>query len=128
VANFANLKYSYMVEDILKVQKELEGNFIKLQPSVEKAALELYKTDPKLLTQYLTGYSVTNAEMAVSRWKELGEFLITKYNDGYVKDENGRPQEKGYPETWLREVLKARPDQFRLPEKKESVPESKLVD
>ncbi len=128
VANFANLKYSYMVEDILKVQKELEGNFIKLQPSVEKTALELYKTDPELLTRYLTGYSVTNAEMAVSRWKELGEFLITKYNDGYVKDENGRPQEKGYPETWLREVLKARPDQFRLPEKKEDVPESKLVD
>lgn len=127
VANFANLKYSYMVKDIQKVQRELEGNFIKLQPSVEKTALELYETDPKLMTRYLTDYSITKAELVVTRWKELGEHLITKYNDGYVKDENGRPQEKGYPETWLREVLKSRPDQFRLPEKKEDVPESKLV-
>ena len=58
----------------------------------------------------------------------MGENLITKYNDGYVLDENGRAQEKGYPEIWLREVVKSRPDQFRLPEKKEEVPETKLVD
>ena len=64
----------------------------------------------------------------VSRWRELGEHLITKYNDGYVQDENGRAQEKGYTESWLREVVKSRPDQFRLPEKKEEVPEARLVD
>ena len=53
---------------------------------------------------------------------------MTKYNDGYVQDENGRAQEKGYPETWLREVVKSRPDQFRVPEKEEEIPETKLVD
>ena len=66
--------------------------------------------------------------MIVEKWRELGEFLITKYNDGYVKDENSRPQEQGYPESWLREVLNARPNQFLLKKKQEPVPESKLVD
>ncbi|OGC83788.1 MAG: hypothetical protein A2W07_00460 [candidate division Zixibacteria bacterium RBG_16_43_9] len=114
VANYANLKYSYMVPEIQAVQKDIEGNFLALQPTVEKTALELEKTDPRLLTRYLTDYSVENAEMVVSRWKELGEHLITKYNDGYVQDENGEPEEKGYLENWLREVLKSKPDQFRL--------------
>jgi len=50
----------------------------------------------------------------VKRYRELGELLIRKYNDGYVQDEKGRPQEVGYPEPWYREVIRARPDQFRI--------------
>jgi dipeptidase len=125
VANYANLKYSYMLPEIQAVQKNIEGTFLTLQPVVEKTAVDLANSDPKLLTHYLTDYSVTQAEKVVARWKELGEYLITKYNDGYVKDEKGKPQEKGYPETWLREVLKSRPDQFRLPQEKEEVSKSK---
>ena len=47
------------------------------------------------------------------RWRELAEALFTKYNDGYVKDDKGEPQELGYPESWLREVVKARPRRSR---------------
>jgi len=114
VANFANLKYSYMKEDIQKVQTDLEGTLLALQPTTEKTAIALAKSDPKLLTRYLTDYSVSHAEEVVKRWRELGEFLIVKYNDGYVKDENGRPQELGYPEGWRREVVGSRPEQFKL--------------
>ncbi len=116
VANFANLKYSYMKEDIQQVQRELEGNFLTLQPTIEKTALALAESDPEQMTKYLTDYSVTHAENAVRRWKELGEFLICKYNDGYVKDEDGRPRARGYPESWLRKGIEARPEQFRLPQ------------
>jgi dipeptidase len=115
VANFANLKYSYMVKDIQKVQSTIENQFLSLQPVVEKTALDLFKTDPALLIQYLTNYSVSQGEMVVKRWIELGEFLITKYNDGYVKDENGRPRSLGYPSEWLKAVLKSKPKQFKLP-------------
>jgi len=110
------------------VQKEIEETSLALQPFVETTAVDLARRDPKLMTRYLTDYSLSHAELVVSRWRELGEHLITKYNDGYVKDENGRPQEKGYPETWLREVLKSRPDQFLLKPKEPEVPESRLVD
>ena len=128
VANFANLRYSAMIQDIQAVQYDIENNFITLQPSVEKTALELSKSNPGLLTRYLTDYSCTNAQMVVSRWKGLGEYLICKYNDGYIKDEKGKPKGEGYPEEWLREVVKSRPEQFRLIQKAPTIPESKLVD
>ncbi|MCK4431599.1 MAG: C69 family dipeptidase [Candidatus Aminicenantes bacterium] len=115
VANIANLKYSYMIKDIQKVQTTLEGNFITMQPIIEKIALELSKSDPKLLTQFLTDYSVSHGEQVAKRWIELGEYLLTKYNDGYVKDERGRPRGVGYPSEWLKEVLRSKPEQFKLP-------------
>lgn len=116
VANYANLRYSYMIEDIKAVQADLEGYSLALQPAIENTALELAKTNPELMTRFLTDYSVRQGEMVVDRWRELGEFLLCKYNDGYIKDEDGRPQEVGYPEGWLRDVLKLRPEQFKLPE------------
>jgi len=128
VSNFANLKYSFMEPEILAVQKEIESSLIALQPAVEKTALALYESDPELMIRYLTDYSIVQAESAVERWRELGRHLITKYNDGYVKDENGRPREKGYPDSWLEKVIKERPDQFKLPVKEKAVPESELID
>ncbi len=125
-ANFANLKYSYMVKDIQKVQSELEGQFLSLQPVIEKTALELLKTDPGLVKRYLTNYSVSQGDMVVKRWIELGEYLITKYNDGYVKDEKGRPRSLGYPSAWLKEVLRSKPGQFKLPQWGEEKKDSQL--
>ena len=104
-----------MVKDIQSVQKALEGQMISLQPVIEKTALELNQADPELLVEYLTNYSVMQGENVVKRWIELGEFLITKYNDGYVKDENGRARGRGYPSQWLETVLKSNPQQFKLP-------------
>lgn len=128
VSNYANLKYSYMIKDIQQVQGELEGNFLALQPAVEKTAMELLKSDPELARRYLTDYSVSHGELVTKRWRELGEALVRKYNDGYVQDKPGEPGEKGYPQDWLDTVEKNRPGHFKLPEKKNDKPESKLVD
>ena len=128
VSNYANLRYRDMVPEIQAVQREIEGNFLALQPAVEKTALELYNTNQELMGRYLTDYCTMRAELVHKRWRQLGEDLITKYNDGYVKNEQGMPVEQGYPETWLRRVIKKRPEQFRLPEAKAGVPKSRLVD
>ncbi len=127
VSNFANLKYSFMEPEIQAVQKEFEGNCMAMQPVFEKTALALHKSDPRLMTRYLTDYSVSRGQSLVDRWRKLGEHLIVKYNDGYVKDENGRPREKGYPQDWLKRVVKERPGQFQLPERKTADAESKLI-
>lgn len=116
VSNYAGLKYSYMSSDIQAVQYELEKQFLDLQSAVEKTAVTLFKEDPQLMKAYLTDYSVQHAEDVVRKWKDLGEYLLTTYNDGYVKDENGRVTEKGYPESWLRAVLQQRPEHYRLPD------------
>jgi dipeptidase len=128
VANYTNLRYADMKTDIQAVQSKLEGQFLALQPAVEKTALELAKSDPQLLKQYLTDYSVSHAETVVKRYRELGEYLITKYNDGYVQDPKGRPHEQGYPESWLRDVLRQRAEQYKIPEKTNASPESRLID
>jgi dipeptidase len=115
VANFSHLRFKDMAADIRKVQGELEGDFLDLQPVIEKSAVEILDKNPELAVQFLTNYSVSQGEMVVKRWIELGEFLICKYNDGYVKDENGRPRSLGYPPEWLKIVLELKPDQFKLP-------------
>lgn len=113
VANLANLRYADMVPEIIKVQHDIEGHLLALQPAVERTAVELIKTDPELARRYLSDFSVSHAEDAVQRWRALGEHLLTRYNDGYVAEE-GQDPERGYPGSWLREVIRARPDQFRL--------------
>ncbi len=128
VSNYLNLKYEYMVGDMLAVQQELEKTFLALQPAVEETAVKLHKIDQALMTRYLTDYSVSHAELVVDRWRELGEYLVTKYNDGYVQETPGNASSVGYSESWLREVLRRRPEQFKLPITKKAVPESELVD
>jgi dipeptidase len=120
VSNYAYLKWSHMMPEIRACQKDIESNFLALQPAVEKTAVELLKTSPNLATRYLTDYSVMHGEQTVNRWRELAEHLITKYNDGYVRDINGRYPEVGYPEAWLRRVLRERPEQFKLPPEKDA--------
>ena len=90
-----------------------------MQPVVEQTALTLAEKDPDLMRDYLTQYSVGQAEDMVRRWKELGEFLLTTYNDGYVAGK-GEEVERGYPEGWLREVIRSRPEQFRLEQKEDA--------
>lgn len=118
VSNYAYLKWSMMVPEIQACQRDQESTFLALQPAVEKTALELSKTSPNLMTRYLTDYSVMHAEQTVDRWRELAEHLITKYNDGYVRDINGQYPEVGYPQDWLRRVLHERPEQFKVPAEK----------
>jgi dipeptidase len=114
VANYANLRYSYMIRDIQKVQKEIEDLEFALQPAVEQTALRLLESDPALASAYLTRYCVNNGQGNQERWWQLAEFLITKYNDGYVRGPDGRPEEVGYPEEWLKKELEKNPEKFRI--------------
>jgi dipeptidase len=117
-ANYAYMKYSYMVPEIQAAQKEIESNLLALQPAVEKTAVELAGSDTNLAARYLTDYSVMHAEATVIRWRALAEHLITKYNDGYIRSDQGKYPDVGYPEAWLRRVIRERPDDFRLPVEK----------
>jgi dipeptidase len=121
VANIANLKFSYMAPEIQAVQREIEGNLLEIQPVVDKVAAELWQSDPFLARRFLTDFSVSHAEETVRRWKALGQHLLTRYNDGYVAEE-GEDPERGYPESWLREVLRRHAERYRLvqPEKAET--------
>ena len=119
VANYANLRWSYMIEDIREVQKEIEDLAFQLQPAIEAAALELLKKNPRLVETYLTNYCVVNAEASIKKWWRLADFLVTRYNDGYIQDEKGRPREIGYPGKWLKKEIMADPQKKRLKQERE---------
>ena len=100
VGNWAELKFSYMIEDIQKTAAAFEDGFFNLQPIIEKRAVELFKEKPELAQQYFTDYSCTMAQRTVDEWWKLGEYLITKYSDGYVNlPQTGK--RVGYPAEWL---------------------------
>ncbi|MDR1962549.1 MAG: C69 family dipeptidase [Planctomycetaceae bacterium] len=116
VANYANLKYSRIAPEIIAVQKELETKFFALQNPVEKTATEIFKTNTELAQRYLTDYSVAQAELVAARWKKLAVDIFTKFNDGYIRNDDGQYPKEGdpYPEGWLRRVLKEKPEQFKI--------------
>ncbi|MEW5982012.1 MAG: C69 family dipeptidase [Acidobacteriota bacterium] len=100
VSNWAQLRYDAMIEDIRKTSNVLEDGFFALQPDVEKRAVELYKQDPEKARAYITDYSNLMASGAVAEWWKLSDFLIMKYNDGYI-NVGGRERSAGYPKEWL---------------------------
>jgi hypothetical protein len=52
----------------------------------------------------------------VERWTQLWEYLVTKYNDGYINDvtkEFGRhPKGVGYGNDFFKQVLKDKPGYY----------------
>jgi len=127
VAHFAYLRYDLVIQDIKKVQNELESKFEAYTPAVDAAALKLWENDPKLAIEFLTDYSVNTANSTVQKWNDLSNWLLVKYIDGNVKKEkNGdfirnpwgypvSPSQPGYREEWLRVILKETNDKFKEP-------------
>lgn len=84
VSNYAYGKYSYMMPDIVKVQKHWESEFDKLIPAVDKATVSMTEDDAR---SFLTNFSHSQAENSTKAWKKLGEYLLVKYMDGNIKKE-----------------------------------------
>lgn len=103
VGQIADLRYCYMIEDIRKEQKRLEGMAFDKQEGVEKVTMDLYEKDPALADDYLTKYTTDHANYVVGEWYKLADYLIMKYNDGYNNiPKIGQPVR--YPDWWLEEV------------------------
>lgn len=130
VADMIRPRYSLMIDDMRAVQKELEDTFESAQSGIESSALKLYQESPEKAKDFLTNYTDMTAHTTVDRWKKLAEFLIVRYNDGarklvkngkMVAPETGNcaPLERpGYPEEFLKEVVKATGDRYKSVELK----------
>ncbi|MCU0646127.1 MAG: C69 family dipeptidase [bacterium] len=114
VANYAYSRYSDMIQDIQKVQRELEGKFLADQAEIEDAAMKLFAQSPQMAREYLTEYSIKLGDATVQRWRKLGEFLLCKYLDGNVKDELGNVKHPPYPESWYRRIVKETGDHLKM--------------
>ncbi len=112
VSNLANLRYVDMIKDIQQVQQSLEKHMISQQDSIEAKALNLETFQQQA---FLTAYSNSQADTVHQKWLQLGQELLTKYNDGYVKDANGNPQETPYPANYYQKVYRQAKDRHAIP-------------
>ncbi len=127
VSNFAYLRYDAMIPDVLKVQKNLEDKFVAYTPSVDMAAQNLWNTGKKKETlQFLTDYSVNQANGMTKEWKKLSQYLIVKFIDGNIKKEKDGvfersetgmpvgPSQPGYPEWWKKVIVDSTGDHLKM--------------
>lgn len=105
VANYATIKYSYMIKDIKSQQQKLEDNEFRQKLEIEKKAVTYWKQGKKQLCRdYLTTYCEENAANVMKSWRKLWEQLVVRYNDGYRIGPDGQKDNIGYPAEWLKAV------------------------
>jgi dipeptidase len=129
VSNFAYLRYDDMIEDIRKVQANLETKFQEYTPVIDQAAKTLWDAGKQAeARQFLSDYSVNQANGMTAEWKKLSHYLLIKYLDGNVKKEKdgkfertetgmpATPNFPGYPEWWYRVIVNSTGDHFKMPQ------------
>ena len=120
-----------MHAEVAKVQNELETRFISNTQLIDNTAKELYQNDPKKALQYLTDYSANTGNYVVNRWEKMFQFLLVKFMDGNVKqEENGVFKYNKYnlcpehvnnpqlPDWWKKIIIDATGDKLVQPEPK----------
>ena len=118
LAHFKYLFYNRVIGDIQKVQNELETEYQERVKVVDNQAVEMLKNDgEKKAIALLTEFDTKAAANTIKRWKELDNYLLVKYLDSNVKqEENGefkrnghgypaKPKQPGYPDSWKKHLI-----------------------
>lgn len=128
VSNMVYPRYSLMFGSLKSVRDSLEISYFSAQAEIERKAMVLYDENPSLAIDFLTDYSIDKAQQMIDRWRQLGTYLIVKYNDMAIKpDEDGRfirtetglgatVERPGFPENVAREIVKSSGDRYAVPE------------
>ena len=114
VSNYAYERYSRVIDDILKVQREQERYYLEMLPEIDKMALALSDIDEGLMRQFLTEYGINTGNALFERWRQLYDHILTENIDGYRKKKEGPPEEIGYSESWLREIVADRGEDLSI--------------
>jgi dipeptidase len=125
LANYSYEIFNYVAPDIKKEQELLENRSVQMSAAIDKAAAELFRTNRSFMTEYLTDFSTGNADFVVNRWRQFSFEIFSKYNDRYIRDEDGsRPHVKGmgYPVEFRRRAVEERPGHFDVIWKKPAEP------
>lgn len=123
VSNMVYPRYSQLFPELKAVRDSLETSYFANQTSIEKQAVDLYKTDKAAALKLLNNYSNTKADEMLASWKRLATRIIVKYNDMAVKKEKDgkllqsvtRP---GYPASFGRKLVKETGDWYAVPVEK----------
>ena len=115
-----------LLQELKKVQNELENTYQEQVQNIDAEAVVALKNYGAVeAISLLTEYSRYAAANTVKRWKELDNYLLVKYLDSNVKqEENGefirnghgypvKPKQPGYPDSWKKKVIEETGDRFK---------------
>ena len=97
VLNIANLRYSYMSQDIAAAQQKWETEGQKVQAEVDALVLNSGRADA---SQAITEKYFEHADNVLKAWWDLVDQLMFKYADGWI-NEPKLGAAMGYPAWWL---------------------------
>ena len=125
LAHFKYLFYNRVIGDIQKVQNELETSYQEQVKEIDSQAVDMINNGGDMeAVAFLTDFAVKSAANTVYRWKQLDNYLLVKYLDSNVKqEENGefkrnghgypaKPKQPGYPDSWKKRVIEDTGDKF----------------
>ncbi len=128
VSNNVYPKFSLMIPEVNAAAAEHELGALKILPDIDREALELSKTHPNEVKEFLTQWSERFSERLFKKWQELDQLLLVKYNDGGVKQQNpdgsfkdngnkrniiASPIRNGYSDDWNRRVVKDAGEKYK---------------
>lgn len=130
VSNMTYPRYSQLFPSVKAAREELENKYASQQAEIEAQAKTLLSQDPARAKAYLTDYSAQCAKQMMNRWKQLGEYLIVKFNDQSIKPEKdgkyemtpdglGKAVERpGFNENYREVITKETGDKYLIPSSK----------
>ena len=130
VSNMVYPRYSQMFPSLKEVRDSLENSYFAAQKDVEEKAQALYEKNPAEAVTFLNNYGIEKAQQMLARWKQLGWYLVVKYNDMVVKPEKdgkflrtetglgATVKRTGYPEKVAKQLVETTGNRFAVPEEK----------
>eukprot|EP00744_Colponema_vietnamica_P003661 GILI01005581.1.p1 GENE.GILI01005581.1~~GILI01005581.1.p1 ORF type:complete len:678 (+),score=217.29 GILI01005581.1:48-2036(+) len=109
VSNWIELRWKVMIVDVRSKIKEVEDKQAAAIKDLEERAVAAYKqagegeAGKKAAAQLVSQFTSTNAEEVVKTWWEFADYLVAKYNDGYVNFPKVGGT-TGYEAWWLKSV------------------------
>lgn len=130
VANQAYNKYDLMIDDIRKVQNDLETKFYDTRADKERELLTLYNANDLVgLEKSVNEEGAAIAKEATDAYRDLAQFLLIRYLDGNKKklDQDGNfaktphgkpvsPEFTGYPQDFYDHIVRQTGDRLLIKE------------
>ena len=129
VANMTYPRYNQLFPALEKQRNALEKKFIQDTKNVEAEAQALLNSDPAAARQRLTEFSNESARYMMRKWRDLGQYMIVKFNDMTIKPEDAdgqfsrtpdgfgaTPKRPGYTDEYKRVIIRETGEKYRIPE------------
>lgn len=110
VANMIYPRYSVIIPDLRKVQKELE-DYYDTRIKTDEVTYPTLTTDKQLT--YINNKTAEYAKLMMTKWDELARLIIVKHNDQVI-NENGRITYPGYRQSFYDQIGKDTGDRYEM--------------